>query len=145
MLMGPKYFRDPVGNYIMVEFEDCLMENHKFQIASELAKFYKLDDLYWLVILYCGNRYFQFRIFSLPMEEIYYPAPNMVPMPQRTLSSSRFMTCFKSEILVSEVLFKTSHHCISLSNSFGLNDLFMFNLIAENHSPRRLICYFLGT
>ena len=130
---------------LMVEFEDCLMENRRFRIASELAKFYKLNDLYWLVILYRGNRYFQFRIFSLPMEEIYYLAPNMVPMLQRTLPSSRFMTCFKSEILVSEVLFKTSHHCISLSNSFGLNDLFMFNLIAENHSPRRLICYFLGT
>jgi len=101
MLMGPNYFHDPVGNYIIVEFEDCLMENHRFRITSELAKFYKLDDLYWLVILYCGNQYFQFRIFSLPMEEIYYPTPNMVSIPQRTLSSSRFMTCFKSEILVS--------------------------------------------
>jgi len=58
MLIGPNYFHDPVGNYIMVEFEDCLMENRRFWIASELAKFYKLDDLYWLVILYCGNRYF---------------------------------------------------------------------------------------
>jgi len=65
----------------MVEFKDSLMENRKFRIANELAKFYKLDDLYWLVILYCGNRYFQFRIFSLPMEEINYPTPNMVPMP----------------------------------------------------------------
>jgi len=145
MLMGPIYFRDLVGNFIMVEFEDSLMENRKFRIASELAKFYKLDDLYWLVIIYYGNRYFQFRIFSLPMEEIYYPAPNMVPMPQHTLSSSRFMTCFRFEILVSEVLFKTSNHCISLSETFALNDLFMFNLVAENHSPRRLLCYFLGT
>jgi len=29
MLMGPNYFRDPVGNFIMVEFEDSLMENRK--------------------------------------------------------------------------------------------------------------------
>ncbi|QCD95974.1 hypothetical protein DEO72_LG6g672 [Vigna unguiculata] len=106
MLMGPIYFRDLVGNFIMVEFEDSLMENRKFRIASELAKFYKLDDLYWLVIIYYGNRYFQFRIFSLPMEEIYYPAPNMVPMPQHTLSSSRFMTCFRFEILVSEKIIR---------------------------------------
>jgi len=93
MLMGLIYFRDPVGNYVMVEFEDSLMQNRTFRITSEHAKFYKLDDLYWLVILYCGNRYFQFRIFSLPMEEIHYPAPNMVPILQRPLSSSRFMTC----------------------------------------------------
>ncbi|QCE03288.1 hypothetical protein DEO72_LG8g1312 [Vigna unguiculata] len=45
-LMGPNYFRDPVGNFIMVEFEDSLMENRKFRIANELAKFYKFDDLY---------------------------------------------------------------------------------------------------
>jgi len=51
MVMGPNYFRDPVGNFIVVEFEDSLMENRKFWIANELAKFYKLDDLYWLIIL----------------------------------------------------------------------------------------------
>jgi len=46
MLMGPNYFCDPIGNYVMVEFEDSLLQNRTFRIANELAKFYKLDDLY---------------------------------------------------------------------------------------------------
>jgi len=103
--MGTNYFRDPLGNYIMVEFEDSMIETRSFRIARALANFYKLNDLYWLAILYCGDRYFQFRIFSLPMKEIDYPESTMVPVPQLPLSSSRFLTCFESELLVSEVIF----------------------------------------
>jgi len=58
MEMGANYFRDPVGNYLMVEFEKCFMQNRSFRIAREILNFYKLDDLYWLGILYCGHRYF---------------------------------------------------------------------------------------
>ncbi|QCD99150.1 hypothetical protein DEO72_LG7g431 [Vigna unguiculata] len=89
-----------MGNYLMVEFEESFMQNRSFRIAREISNFYKLDDLYWLGILYCGHRYFQIRIFSLAMKEIDYPAPRLVPNPQRPLSSSRFFTCFKSELLL---------------------------------------------
>ncbi|QCD92702.1 hypothetical protein DEO72_LG5g770 [Vigna unguiculata] len=102
MLVYPEW--DPLGNYIMVEFEDSFMESRSFRIARELANFYKLNDLYWLAILYCGDRYFQFHIFSLPMKEIDYPASTMVPIPQQPLSSSRLLTCFESELLVFEII-----------------------------------------
>jgi len=105
MEMGTNYFRDSVGNYLMVEFEECFMQNRSFRIAREISNFYKLDDLYWLGILYCGHRYFQIRIFNLAMKEIDYPAPRLVPNPQRPLSSSRFFTCFKSKLLLPQVLF----------------------------------------
>jgi len=105
MEMGTNYFRDPVGNYLMLEFEESFMQNRSFRIAREISNFYNLDDLYWLGILYCGHCYFQIRIFSLAMKEIEYPAPRLLPNPQQPLSSSRFFTCFKSELLLPQVYF----------------------------------------
>jgi len=82
-----------------------LTQTRTIHIARELANYYKFDYMYWLVILYCGHRYFQFRIFNFSIDEIEYRTFKMIPIPQQPLYSLRFLTCFKYDLLVSEVLF----------------------------------------
>jgi len=67
---GTNYFMDPIRNVFYMEFEEGLISNKLFRILSDFEEFYDLDDIHYMCTLFCGDRYFQLRIFNMGWDEI---------------------------------------------------------------------------
>ncbi|QCD96960.1 hypothetical protein DEO72_LG6g1670 [Vigna unguiculata] len=72
LLLGTNFFNDPKGNVINIEFEQTLLPQRQFRAVEQLMWFYELNDVYYVYSLYCGDRYFRIRIFSVEGVEIDY-------------------------------------------------------------------------
>ncbi|QCD86275.1 hypothetical protein DEO72_LG3g796 [Vigna unguiculata] len=73
LLMGTNCFTDPRGNVLNIEFEENLMAERKFRASDDIVNFYDVYDIEFVCTLYCGDRYFRFRVFDIDWNEIEYP------------------------------------------------------------------------
>ena len=73
LLMGTNCFTDPRGNILNIEFEENLMAERKFRASDDIVNFYDVYDIGFVCTLYCGDRYFRFRVFDIDWNEIEYP------------------------------------------------------------------------
>ena len=65
LLMGTNFFNDTKGNVINIEFEETLLAQRQFRAVEQIMWFYKLNDVYYVCSLYCGDQYFRIRVFDL--------------------------------------------------------------------------------
>ncbi|QCD94854.1 hypothetical protein DEO72_LG5g2943 [Vigna unguiculata] len=73
LLMGTNYFSDPRGNVLNIEFEESLMAERTFRGSDDIVNFHDIYDIAFVCTLYCGDRYFRFRVFDIDWNEIEYP------------------------------------------------------------------------
>jgi len=71
--MGTNFFSDLKGNIINIEFEEGLLGQRQIRGVEKIRSFYNLNDVYYVCIVYCGDRYFRIRVFDLDWKEVEYP------------------------------------------------------------------------
>ncbi|QCD82023.1 hypothetical protein DEO72_LG2g2356 [Vigna unguiculata] len=90
---------------------------------------------YWGQHMEMGTNYFRdsIRIFNLAMKEIDYPAPKLVPNPQRPLSSLRLFSSEGIEINYAPQVVSVSNHDTHLGDYDSADFYYsMANCLSEN-------------
>jgi len=105
--MGTNYFLDPRGNVLNIEFEENLMAVRKFHASDDIVTFYDIYDIAFVCTLYCGDRYFGFRVFDIDWNEIEYPLvePSVSGLRSSFSCSPRFFQSFRVKLELSKVSF----------------------------------------
>ena len=105
LLMGTNYFSDPRGNILNIEFKESLMAERKFRGSDDIANFYDIYDIAFVCTLYCGDRYFRFRVFDIDWHEIKYPLVELSSSSSRSSfsCSPRFFQSFRVKLELSKV------------------------------------------
>ncbi|QCE15435.1 hypothetical protein DEO72_LG11g2446 [Vigna unguiculata] len=103
LLPGTNFFSDPRGNVINIEFEPSFLLQRQFRAVEQLMGFYDLNDVYYVVSLYCGDRYFRMRLFDLDWTEVVYPGRRNNGLARDTLSSVRFFQAFRVQFIPNTV------------------------------------------
>jgi len=103
--MGTNYFSDPRGNILNIEFKESLMAERKFRGSDDIANFYDIYDIAFVCTLYCGDRYFRFRVFDIDWHEIKYPLVELSSSSSRSSfsCSPRFFQSFRVKLELSKV------------------------------------------
>jgi len=65
--------------------------------------FYDLNDVYYVVSLYYGDRYFRMRLFDLDWNEVVYPGRRNNGLACDPLSSVRFFQAFRVQFIPNTV------------------------------------------
>ncbi|QCE14196.1 hypothetical protein DEO72_LG11g1195 [Vigna unguiculata] len=99
LLLGTNFFSDPRGNVINIEFEPSLLPQRQFRVVEQLMGFYDQNDVYYVVSLYCGDRYFRMRLFDLDWNEVVYPGRRNNGLACDPLSSVRFFQAFRVQFI----------------------------------------------
>ena len=103
LLPGTNFFSDPRGNVINIEFEPIFLLQRQFRAVEQLMGFYDLNDVYYVVSLYCGDRYFRMRLFDLDWTEVVYPGRRNNGLARDPLSSVRFFKAFRVHFIPNTV------------------------------------------